>query len=94
MTNPTDGPDGTADQRIDDLERRVRELEDEREIHHVLIAYGFAVDSGDAAGTGALYTADSRTVIDHTPSRSTPPPACTRWCSAPNTRRSSPEPPT
>ena len=65
MTLPTDGPDRTADQRIVDLERRVRELEDEREIHHVLIAYGFAVDSGDASGTAALYTADSRTVIDH-----------------------------
>jgi ketosteroid isomerase-like protein len=67
MTLPTDGPDDrTADQRIADLERRVRELEDEREIHHVLIAYGFAVDSGDASGTAALYTTDSRTVIDHT----------------------------
>jgi len=66
MTHPPDGSDGTADPRILDLERRVRELEDEREIHHVLIAYGFAVDSGDAPGTAALYTADSHTVIDHT----------------------------
>jgi len=66
MTRPTDPSDRTADQRIADLERRVRELEDEREVHHVLIAYGFAVDSGDAPGTAALYSADSRTVIDHT----------------------------
>jgi ketosteroid isomerase-like protein len=66
MTRPTDPSDRRADQRIADLERRVRELEDEREVHHVLIAYGFAVDSGDASGTAALYSVDARTVIDHT----------------------------
>ena len=53
-----------SDDRIAALERRLRVLEDEADIRSVLVAYGFGVDSGDAAGTAALYSTDSRTVID------------------------------
>jgi uncharacterized protein (TIGR02246 family) len=48
--------------RLAELERRVRELEDERRIRELLVRYGFAVDSGDADATAALYTDDC--VID------------------------------
>ena len=49
-------------QLIDELLARVRRLEDEREVVRVLTRYGFAVDTGDADATAALYTDD--TVID------------------------------
>lgn len=55
-----------TDRRIAELELRVRELEDERAVRHVLVAYGFAVDSGDPEATARLYADDARTVIDHT----------------------------
>jgi ketosteroid isomerase-like protein len=54
-----------AERRLAELERRIRQLEDERDIHHLLVAYGFAVDSGDPDATAALYADDARTVIDH-----------------------------
>jgi ketosteroid isomerase-like protein len=44
---------------VTDLVARVRRLEDEREIHRVLVRYGFAVDLGDADAAAALYTADT-----------------------------------
>jgi uncharacterized protein (TIGR02246 family) len=44
------------------LDRRLRVLEDEREVRELLVRYGFAVDSGDADATAALYTHDC--VID------------------------------
>jgi hypothetical protein len=50
---------GDQDPTITDLVARVRRLEDEREIHRVLVRYGFAVDLGDADATAALYTADT-----------------------------------
>ena len=44
--------------RLDALTSRVQALEDERAVVDVLTRYGFAVDSDDANGTGALYTAN------------------------------------
>jgi uncharacterized protein (TIGR02246 family) len=46
------------DARIDQLERRLQALEDEREIQRVLVRYGLAVDVGDAEATMALYAPD------------------------------------
>lgn len=46
------------------LERRVQRLEDERAIHRTLVRYGFAVDSGDADATAALYTHDCVIELD------------------------------
>jgi len=49
----------TADQeRLDRLERRLRELEDDREIRQLVASYGPAVDTGDAEATAALWTTD------------------------------------
>lgn len=59
---PTDA--GKDEDRLERLEQRVRLLEDERAIREVLVAYGFAADSGDGPGTAALYTDGSYTVID------------------------------
>jgi ketosteroid isomerase-like protein len=50
--------------RLATLEARVAELEAVRAIEHTLVAYGFGVDSLDAAGTAALYTDDTRLVVD------------------------------
>jgi hypothetical protein len=52
------------DTRLDALTRRVQALEDERAVVDVLIRYGFAVDSDDADGTGALYTEGCSIEID------------------------------
>jgi uncharacterized protein (TIGR02246 family) len=46
------------------LLKRVEALEDERAIQKVLTRYGFAVDSGDADGTGNIYTEDTHIDID------------------------------
>jgi ketosteroid isomerase-like protein len=54
-------------QLIDDLARRVQELEDERAIHRTLVRYGFAVDSNDADALVTLYTDDTVIEIDGTP---------------------------
>ncbi|NUU23935.1 MAG: nuclear transport factor 2 family protein [Streptomycetaceae bacterium] len=63
--------DGRPEARVADLaarltrvEGRLRELEDERAIREVLVRYGFAVDSGDADATAALYTGDCVIDID------------------------------
>jgi ketosteroid isomerase-like protein len=47
-----------------DLARRVQALEDERAIQSTLTRYGFAVDSGDAEATMALYAEDTHIDID------------------------------
>ncbi len=44
--------------RLDAIERRLRTLEDERDIARLIAAYGPLVDSGDADGAAALWTAD------------------------------------
>lgn len=41
-----------------DLERRLRALEDERDIRQLIASYGPAVDTGDAEATAALWTTD------------------------------------
>ena len=48
--------------RLAALEQRAQALEDELEVHRVIVRYGFAVDSGEADATAALYTED--TVFD------------------------------
>lgn len=47
-----------SDDRIADLERRLRALEDERDIARVIASYGPLVDSGDAEGAAALWVED------------------------------------
>jgi uncharacterized protein (TIGR02246 family) len=42
----------------DDLERRVRELEDQEEIHALLLAYRRALDDRDFRGYAALFAED------------------------------------
>lgn len=52
--------------RLAALERRVATLEDELAIHRLIVSYGFAVDTGDAAATGALFTEDGLYDVDTT----------------------------
>ncbi len=52
--------------RLTALERRVTKLEDELAIHRLIVTYGFAVDTGDAAATGALFTEDGLYDVDTT----------------------------
>jgi len=40
------------------LESRVQALEDELAIHRLIVAYGLAVDAGDAAATAAVFAPD------------------------------------
>jgi ketosteroid isomerase-like protein len=42
--------------RLAALEARVQVLEDELAVTRTIVAYGFAVDTGDASATGALFT--------------------------------------
>jgi ketosteroid isomerase-like protein len=51
-------------EQFEALERRVQRLEDERAVHRTLVRYGFAVDSGDADATAALYTHDCVIEVD------------------------------
>src|SRR5207237_7268803 len=51
-------------QRMVDLARRVRALEDELAIHRQIVRYGFAVDRGDADGAAALFTPDGLYDVD------------------------------
>jgi ketosteroid isomerase-like protein len=53
-----------TDEQFQALERRVQRLEDERAIQRTLVRYGFAVDSGDAEATAALYTHDCVIELD------------------------------
>jgi len=48
------------------LERRVAALEDELAIQRVIVTYGFAVDTGDADATAALFTPDGVYDVDGT----------------------------
>jgi hypothetical protein len=43
---------------VRDLEARVRALEDELAVHRLIVRYGLAVDTGDAARTSAVFAAD------------------------------------
>jgi ketosteroid isomerase-like protein len=52
------------EERIDQLERRLQAVEDERAIHRTLVRYGFAVDSGDGEATADLYTDDCIIELD------------------------------
>ncbi|MGV0993623.1 MAG: nuclear transport factor 2 family protein [Mycobacterium sp.] len=47
-----------TESRLDDIERRLRMLEDERDIARLIASYGPLVDSGDADGAAALWTVD------------------------------------
>ena len=44
--------------RVDELERRLRLVEDELAIHRLIVRYGFAVDIGDADQTAAVFAED------------------------------------
>jgi ketosteroid isomerase-like protein len=46
------------------LDARVQTLEDELAITRTVVEYGFAVDSGNAAATGALYTEETVYDVD------------------------------
>lgn len=50
--------------QVAELTRRVQALEDELAIHRHLTRYGFAVDTGDADATGALFAEDSVSDVD------------------------------
>jgi uncharacterized protein (TIGR02246 family) len=52
--------------RVDGLERRIARLEDELAIHRLIVRYGFAVDTGDAEATAALFTSDTVYDVDTT----------------------------
>jgi hypothetical protein len=44
--------------RVQNLESRVRALEDELAIHRVIVRYGLCVDTGDAPRTSEVFAAD------------------------------------
>jgi uncharacterized protein (TIGR02246 family) len=48
------------------LDRRVAALEDELAIHRLLVAYGFAVDTGDADATAELFAEEGVYDVDGT----------------------------
>jgi uncharacterized protein (TIGR02246 family) len=52
------------EQRLDDLTRRVRGLEDELAIHRVIVRYGLAVDVGDADAAAATFAEDGVYDVD------------------------------
>ncbi len=52
------------ERRIVAQDRRIIALEDEREIQHVFVRYGLAVDTGNVEATIALYTEDCHVDID------------------------------
>jgi len=56
----------TTEDRLDALERRIAALEDELAIHRLIVTYGFAVDTGDADATAALFTEDGVYDVDTT----------------------------
>lgn len=58
--------DGSVEDRLRGLERRVAALEDELAIHRLIVSYGFAVDTGDAAATAALFSEDAVYDVDTT----------------------------
>ncbi|WP_067461393.1 nuclear transport factor 2 family protein [Actinomadura macra] len=50
--------------RLDELERRLRALEDEREITRLILSYGPLVDCGAADGVAALWAAEGVYDVD------------------------------
>jgi ketosteroid isomerase-like protein len=50
--------------RLAALEARVQVLEDELAVTRTIVAYGFAVDTGDATATGALFGEDAVFDVD------------------------------
>lgn len=54
----------TADERIADLEKRLRRVEDQLEIANLIAAYGPLVDNGDPTGTALLWTEDGVYDVD------------------------------
>jgi ketosteroid isomerase-like protein len=52
--------------RLVALEARVQALEDELAVTRTIVAYGFAVDTGDADATGALFAEDAVFDVDET----------------------------
>jgi len=53
-----------SEQRWEAIEQRVRALEDQLEIHHLMVRYGLALDSGDVERAGDLFTKDGVYDID------------------------------
>jgi uncharacterized protein (TIGR02246 family) len=51
-------------ERLAALEARMQVLEDELAIARTIVAYGFAVDSGDGSATGELFTDDAVFDVD------------------------------
>jgi hypothetical protein len=56
----------TTEARLAALEARVQALEDELAVTRTLVAYGFAVDTGDAPATGTLLTQYAVFDVDET----------------------------
>jgi len=50
--------------RVERLEQRVRTLEDELAIHRLINRYGLAVDTGDAARSGAVFAREAVYDVD------------------------------
>ncbi len=50
--------------RLAELEQRVQTLQDELEVHRVIVTYGLAVDIGDADRTANVYTEDTVFEVD------------------------------
>jgi ketosteroid isomerase-like protein len=55
---------GDLADRLGALEARVQALEDELAVTRTIVEYGFAVDTGDASATGALFTEDAVFDVD------------------------------
>jgi ketosteroid isomerase-like protein len=58
--------DSRSEDRIALLETRLRRIEDELVIHRRIVAYGFAVDTGDAEATAELFAEDGVYDVDGT----------------------------
>src|SRR5262245_18052240 len=54
----------TLEETVGELPRRVERLEDERAIHRLIVAYGVAVDGGDADRSAAVFTEDGVYDVD------------------------------
>ncbi|ORB28354.1 nuclear transport factor 2 family protein [Mycolicibacterium parafortuitum] len=53
-----------SDERLAELERRLRRVEDEREIERMIARYGPLVDAGDADEAAALWAEDGTYVVE------------------------------
>ena len=60
----------TTDDRIAELEERVRRLEDERAIERMIASYGPLVDAGEADATADLWAVDGTYDVEGWPMRS------------------------